>query len=360
MFFLSFLLQFIYYAAIYSGVLFLKDFGNKNISKAVSVIISARNESENLKFFLPFVLNQNYKEFEVIVANDRSDDDSKDILEAFQKRYSNLSVVTIDFNEKNATGKKYALTKAINIAKYEHLLFTDADCYPVSQFWIQSITAAYSAGKDIVLGYGGYEFKKGFLNKLIRFDTLFIALQYFAFAKLGIAYMGVGRNLSYKKKLFVKHSGFSGHMHILSGDDDLHINKISNITNTAVTINKDSITKSVPKKKFKDWIVQKRRHITTGFYYKFIHKILLSLEPLSKLIFYLAFIAGLVFCKYVLLLISVFMIRYIIQFFIIGLFAKKIEEKKILIFIPIFDILIPALNLFVIISNIFIQKKEWN
>ena len=341
-------------------MLFIKEPEKQNVSKAVSVIISARNESENLQNFLPLVLNQNYKKFEVIVVNDRSDDDSKDILETFQKKFNRLSVITISCDDKNATGKKYALTKAINTAKYKYLLLTDADCYPVSQFWIESIMSAYSKEKEIVLGYGAYEFEKGFLNKLIRFDTLLTALQYFAYAKLGIAYMGVGRNLSYKKKLFTEQSGFSDHMHILSGDDDLHINKISNRTNTAVIINKDSITKSVPKKNFKDWIIQKKRHLMTGFHYKFIHKILLALEPFSKLIFYIVLIAGLFYLKYALFLISLFIIRYTVQFMIIGLFAKKIKEKKILIFIPIFDILIPVLNLFILMSNIFIEKKEWN
>lgn len=345
---------------IYSGVFFIKNSKKQNVSKAVSIIISARNESENLQKFLPLILDQNYQEFELIVVNDRSEDNSRDILETFIKQFSNLSVITISNIDKKAAGKKHALTKGIKAAKYEYLLFTDADCYPVSQFWIKSVMEAYTSGKEIVLGYGAYETQVGFLNKLIRFDTLFTALQYFSFAKSGIAYMGVGRNLSYKKKLFAEHSGFSDHMHIMSGDDDLHINKISNRTNTAVTLNVDSITKSIPKRTFKDWILQKKRHLMTGLHYKFLHKFLLALEPISKLIFYLILIVGIFHLKYVILLIFAYVLRLIIQIIIIGSFAKKMKEKKILIFIPIFEVLIPALNLIVLISNIFIRKKEWN
>jgi len=176
-------------------------------------------------------------------------------------------------------------------AKNELLVFTDADCYPVSNKWLQEISKAYTHKKQIVLGYGGYETKKGLVNKLIRFDTLFIAMQYLGFALSGRPYMGVGRNLSYVKTLFFKGVGFSKHYHLISGDDDLFINDNANKNNTAVVISAESFTRSIPQTSFVNWAKQKKRHLTTGKLYKFGNKFFLSLEPFSRFIFYAGIIA---------------------------------------------------------------------
>ena len=58
----------------------------------------------------------------------------------------------------------------------------------------------YRPGIEVVLGYGAYKKYPGFLNKLIRFETFHTALQYFSYALAGKPYMGVGRNLSYRKE----------------------------------------------------------------------------------------------------------------------------------------------------------------
>ncbi|MBK9742055.1 MAG: hypothetical protein IPO94_03465 [Saprospiraceae bacterium] len=61
-------------------------------------------------------------------------------------------------------------------------------------------------------------------------------MQYFTYAKSGLPYMGVGRNLLYKKSLFLAVNGFSSHQHLPSGDDDLLISDAANGSNTAVCL----------------------------------------------------------------------------------------------------------------------------
>ena len=357
---ISFVIQFLYYTGIYSRVLItVKNLGNKKDLPPLSVIISTNNEADNVQNFLPLILNQDYNKFELIVVNDRSTDKTQDILNQFQEIYNNLKVIIINELSEKISGKKNALTKAIETAKHEHLIFTDADCYPVSKNWLRTIANSYTKKTEIVIGYGGYEKQKGFLNKIIRFETLFNAMQYMSFALLGFPYMGVGRNLSYKKSLFLQNNGFSTHKKITSGDDDLFINKTANKKNTEVLINNESITISIPKTKFKDYLKQKRRHLSTGKYYKQKHKLLLGTEILSRFFFYIGIIFSLFFQKFNEIALIMYSVKLLSIFIITKSFSGKLKEKHNLFFIPIFDILIPVINLFIYISTLFNNKIEW-
>ena len=263
---LSFLIlgfiQLIYYLIVFSRLAFYRGIKNgkseENIAP-ISVIICAKNERDNLLQFLPDFLNQDYPNFEVIVVNDHSVDDTEDVLKAFTMQFQNLKIVTVPDNDRFYGSKKFALTLGIKAAQFDHVLLTDADCKPASNTWI-TLMSAYAQKKQIILGFGAYEKQKGLLNKLIRFDTFFTAVQYLSFSLCKMPYMGVGRNLAYHKELFFKNKGFSSHQHILSGDDDLFINEVANKTNTQIVVDSAAHTISVPKQSFKLWIRQKRRH----------------------------------------------------------------------------------------------------
>src|SRR5215203_3889738 len=279
----------------------------------VSVIVCARDEAANLVKNLPGVLVQTYPTtHEVIVVNDNSVDESKYVIAELQKNFKNLQHVQLTQEAKGISGKKYPLSIGIKEARHEIVLLTDADCVPATEYWIQKMQDAYDDGIEVVIGYGAYHKKPGLLNKLIRFETFQSALQYLSFALAGIPYMGVGRNLSYKKGLFFKNKGFSSMNHIPGGDDDLFINKSANKKNVAVVIDKDAATLSIPRKTWKGWVKQKHRHYTTAKYYKPVHKFLLGLYTFSQFFFYPLFITSILFYDWQLALL-VFGIRFIVQ-----------------------------------------------
>jgi len=260
----------------------------------VSVVICARDEDENLARNLPGVLLQQYRSTrEVIVVNDNSVDDSRYILEDFQKTFKFLNIVDLQQEAKLIAGKKYPLSVGIKEAKHELVLLTDADCMPASEHWIYKMQDAFSDGIEVVLGYGAYQKQKGFLNKAIRFETFHTALQYLSYALAGKPYMGVGRNLAYTKGLFFRNKGFSSINHIPSGDDDLFINKVATRNNTAVMMDPEAFTLSRPKQSWKEWMRQKNRHYSTGKYYKPSIKWLLGLYTASYFLFYPLFVASL-------------------------------------------------------------------
>jgi len=323
-------LQIFYYSFFFSRVAFYRrKIKEQSQQHPVSVIVCARDEDENLARNLPGVLVQNYpSSSEVIVVNDNSVDDSKYILQELKKTFKSLNIVELTQEAKLISGKKYPLSVGIKEAKYEVLLLTDADCVPSSEFWIQKMQDAYDENIQIVLGYGAYHRRKGLLNKLIRFEAFHTALQYLSYALAGTPYMGVGRNLSYKKSLFMNNKGFSSINHIPSGDDDLFINKVATKKNTAVIIDPDAVTRSIPKTTWGRWLRQKARHYTTAKYYKPKHKFLLGLYFSSQFVFYPFLVASLLFYDWQLTL-ALFGIRFLLQAFIFYKSMKKMGEKDL-------------------------------
>ena len=324
------LIQVFYYLFFFSRLAFYKS-SSKLTSQThpVSVIICSRDEASNLVKNLPGVLIQQYRTtHEVIVVNDNSFDESKYILEEYQRAYNQLHLIELTQEARFIPGKKYPLSIGIKTAKYEIVLLTDADCVPASEFWLEKMQEGFTNGTEIVLGYGALHKKKGFFNKLVRWETLHTALQYLSYSCAGLTYMGVGRNLSYKKSVFFRHKGFSSHNHVPGGDDDLFINRAATKNNTAIVIDKDAFTLSEPPKTWKQWIKQKNRHYTTSKYYKPIHKFLLALYAISHFLFYPLFVVSLLFYSWELALI-VFGIRFIIQGIILFKVTDKLDEKDL-------------------------------
>jgi glycosyltransferase involved in cell wall biosynthesis len=306
-------------------------------TNAVTVIICARDEAANLAVNLPGVLVQQYSStHEVIVVNDNSFDDTKYLLEELRKTYRQLHVIELTQEAKMIQGKKFPLSIGIKTAKYEIVLLTDADCVPATENWIASMQAAYDDDTEIVLGYGAYHKQPGLLNKLIRWETFTSALQYLSYAKAGLAYMGVGRNLSYKKTVFYRHKGFSAHNNIAGGDDDLFINSAATVSNVKINIEKDSFTLSKPASSFAEWKKQKYRHYSTSKYYRPIHKFLLGLYAACSFLFYPVLIVSAIFFNWQYALIA-FAVFTVVQTVVYAQALKKLNEQDLLPFVFLLD-----------------------
>ncbi|MEP7318654.1 MAG: glycosyltransferase [Panacibacter sp.] len=311
---------------------------SSSLQYPVSVIVCARDEAENIARNLPGILVQDYKTtFEVIVVNDNSTDETKYLLDELKKTFKNLNPVPLTQEAKMIPGKKFPLSIGIKSARYEVVLLTDADCVPASENWIYKMQDGYFNDKQIVLGYGAYHKHPGMLNKLIRFETFHSALQYLSFALAGMPYMGVGRNLSYKKELFFNNKGFSSINHIPGGDDDLFVNKVATKDNTAIVIDKEAHTLSEPEKTWSSWQKQKFRHYTTSRYYKGKHKFWLGLYSFTQMLVYPLCIAAILLYVWWLAL-AVFGLRLIVQGIIWHRCMKKLNEADLWPYFILLDI----------------------
>lgn len=360
------LIQLFYYLFFFARLAFYKKDSTPpgEAQFPVSLIICAFNEEANLKKNLPLWLNQKYQRagrpcFEVIVVNDNSEDDSFYLLNQMKEQYPHLHVVHLTQEAKLIPGKKFPLSMGIKSARFEHLLLTDADCVPASSEWLARMVRGFEGGKEVVLGYSPYEKHPGWLNKKIRFETLLTAIQYLSYALARIPYMGVGRNLAYLKKLFIENKGFSSHHHIISGDDDLFINQVAKGRKTKVVVHPDAFTCSEPKKTAEHWRFQKKRHLSTGKYYKKGHQFLLGLYAMSHFMVFISIIPCVLFHQWYWLSGALFLLRWLVQFIVFERCCHQLREKDLVPYIWLFDLWL----LYYYISNLpailFKTNRSW-
>lgn len=353
-------IQFIYYLFIFGKFSFAKAPITTPKKIGISVIVCAKNEAENVIEFIPLLAEQDYPDYEIILIDDASSDTTLEIFEEFEKKYPNIRLVKVKNNEAFWGNKKYALTLGIKAAKKDYLLFTDADCYPATKDWITAMSSQFTITKTIVLGYGAHEKIAGsFLNKIIRFETMLTAVQYLSWSKIGYPYMGVGRNLAYKKEEFYSVNGFIDHMKIRSGDDDLFINQVANSKNTAICYSPESFTYSKPKTTFKDWFNQKRRHLTTANFYKPFDQVRLLLFYVSQIVFVLLSILLLAFQYQWIVVVSCIAFRYLFAWISLGFSSGKLKEKDVMYWFPIIEIVVIFTQLNIFITNIFSKPQHW-
>ena len=368
----------------------LNERGEERFLPPVSVILCAHNESYNLSQYLQALLTQDWPEYEVIVVDDGSEDETRAIVESYMVNDERLRMTFVPYGARVNSTKKLALTLAAKAAKYDYLLLTDADCIPESPHWIAEMVKGFQMSNDksqmsndksqfsilnsqflndIVLGFSPYFYEKGLLNKLIRFDTLFNGLHYLGAALCGHPYMGVGRNLAYRKAFFFESGGFTHLMTSRAGDDDLFVNHTATAANTAVVLSPESYTWSIPKRTMKEWWQQKRRHLSVSPAYRRETKFRLALEPLTRGLFYALVLAiilyqGIYNSQFSILnsqlqiALALFLLRWIMQTIVINVSARRMGQKRFGMFsILTFDILLPLINLWMLVVPK--RNKKW-
>lgn len=357
---ISFLIQMVYYWFFFSGLAFYKEKLDEPEAKPpVSVVIAARNEYHHLIKNLPVILSQDYPDFEVVVVNHASNDESADYLREINKKDSRLKIVHIDRELNFFTGKKFPLSLGIKSAANEILLLTDADCIPDGIDWISGMVSRYTDGTEIVLGFGPYKKKTGFTNLLVRYDTFVVAMQYLSYALKGLPYMGVGRNLSYKRSMFFRNKGFTSHYKIASGDDDLFINQAANKKNTKICLDAKSFVYSEPVTSLDAWLTQKRRHLSTGKNYKTRFKFLLGMYSFSQLIFYTLLIILLIFNIYPLVVVSLFLLRLLTQFIVHKKILRHFRDDQLLLFSLLWELLHVLIIQSITLFGLFRKPAQW-
>ncbi|TCN72992.1 glycosyltransferase [Acetobacteroides hydrogenigenes] len=358
---LTFLIQLVYYIFVYGKV---GRFKQVKIDSAkaqwppVSVVICARNEEGNLKKNIPIIAEQDYTNYEIVVVDDCSEDDTHYVLKSLKAIYPHLRQTFIKKDEKFWHGKKLAVTVGIKSAMNEIIILTDADCAPKTNQWLKQMVNAYNSNTEVVLGYCGYERKKGILNKIIRCDAFFVGLNYLGLALCKAPYMGVGRNLSYKKGIFFKNRGFANHHKLISGDDDLFINEVATGKNTKVCISKEALLVTEPKTSWDSWIQQKTRHGTTYKHYRFASKANLAIEMISRLAFLATAVALAVLMPIPYIALGFIFVRIIIVATCFKTSINKLQEYGLWFPMILFDIISPVLYLAIYLKRKFTPKRQ--
>ena len=324
---------------------------------AVSVIISAHNDREQLEKNLPYILHQEHPEFEVIVVNDRSYDGTKDLLDGLE--HPRLKVIHIDPDAQGKTGKKFALTMGIKASIFDNILVTDADCRPSGPNWIATMAAFLKEDKQLVIGYGAYHKTRSIFNRFERFDAFYKAIIMFGMAAMGRPYMALGRNLMYTKELFFEQGGFKKHMNLQSGDDDLFVNSAATEQNAAICMKKEGLTLSTPSSSSAQWFRRKRRHFTTGPHYKGMDKFLLSAFSISAMLCWVGLLAIGFFKMSLWIVLGAFVLRLLVQLHIFNRSMKELGDRDLLFLVPILELVLLIMDPIIFISNIIVRPRKW-
>lgn len=307
------IVQVIYLLVTQYGISKIKERQTLTNPQPVSVIVCAHDEEQNLKDLLPALFKQQHDCFEVIVVDDRSNDNTYDYLLNLSHHEPRLKIVRVESIPDHVNSKKYALTLGIKAASHDIILLTDADCKPLTSNWISHMAAHFNdEHTSFVLGSSPYYKEKSLLNAFIRFESWLTAFMYAGFAGLGRPYMGVGRNLAYRKCVFLANKGFNKQISVKGGDDDLLVNRLSNSKNTEVCIHPEAIVYSKPKASWGSFFRQKRRHLSVGKLYKFSDRMVLAGFSLSMVCFWLGLIWTLADGLPLILIIAAYLLRLMV------------------------------------------------
>jgi len=360
-FWVVFGLQISYWLFFLIGILRLRrsaDSSSEN-PPPISIIVAAHNELDNLKELIPALMSQDHPQYEVIIVNDRSDDGTHEYLIEVENNFQNLKALHIHDLPEHITGKKYALTLGIKAAKFKQVLHTDADCTPSTTSWASKMSQEINGGADIVLGFSNYQKLHGLLNYFIRFETILTGIAYLGAAANLLPYMGVGRNLAYKKDLFLGNKGFFGYQQLVGGDDDLFINKHATSRNTAISVGSQSLVISKPKTSFKSFLHQKIRHLHVGKAYSFKSRVTLGVFNLSWILTWITGLTYLFIGSNIEYITYGLILRALILLASFILATKKLGISFEIVGVIFVDLLFAIYYIFVGTRAVFVKTISW-
>ena len=358
-FWITLVIQLLYHWGVFSKVAFYK---NKRQPKTdgelepVSIVLCARDAYEYLVELVPVLLGQDYPDFEVVIVNDCSDDETEEYLKDLERKEPRIKPVQLKQHLNFFNGKKFPLSMGIKSAQNDLLVLTDCNCMPTNDQWLRSVVNCYGKNTEVVIGYSPYVRKKGLLNYLMRFDAMQNALLYLSAALTGHPYMGIGKNLSYRKELFYRNKGFTSHYTTSVGDDDLFVSQVATKKNTEVLIDPDNAILTTPTGNFRKWARQKSSRYSTMPQYNAGARLLLSLFYISQFLFYTSFIALIALFTmpafaitggemfYIPILVFFFLMRFGTQLIIYHKASKRLGEKGLLPGLIAYDFLFAFLS----------------
>ena len=353
--------QLLYHLFIFIRIWFYKESEHVNY-KPVSVIVSSKNQLDDLRSNLIYFLDQEYPKFEVIVINDASSDGTDDYLEELQKKYDYLKVVTntIQENDRFNKGKKFGITLAIKSATHDNLLFSDADSYPSSNQWIKKMQASFSSKNQIVLAYSRLVKRKGLLNRLLRYESVYLGLLSFSSALCGFSLLAQRRNIGYNRELFFSINGFFSHLNLSRGEAKLFVDEASNSSNTAVCLSAQAMTLSNKQKSYSEWFYHKRSYFHLSKRLRFSSLLILGMNFFSQFSFWMLIPVLLIYQINIQFVLLAFSLRFCMQYVVYWKMCKFTNEYSLLWFLPLYEISIMLIHFMLFLSTFIKKVNDWD
>lgn len=179
----------------------------------VSLVVAVRNEEKNIPFLFEALKKQTFRNFEVIITDDHSTDNTVKIIE--KSETNNCRILILPDNE---TGKKAGLKYGISNALGKLIVTTDADCIPGTK-WLETIVSFYEKeNAEFIIAPVKNKTGNSLLQKLISVDFLALQASGAGASEVQLPFLCNGANLAFTKLLWSKIESESSNL-FTSGDD---------------------------------------------------------------------------------------------------------------------------------------------
>lgn len=347
-----FIVLLIYYLGIFAGSIFSKPHETNAKRIPVSVIVYAKNNSDELRSLLPVLLNQNYHQFELVLVNNASTDDTLHLIKEYALMYPNIRIVDVVNNETFWGNKKYAVTLAIKASKYEYLVCIDADKKIHSNNWLVQLTSHFTLNKTIILGSFFYSKQKGFFNKYQRFFHTMQQIQSVAWTKISQPYSLNLQQIAFKKEDFYTVNGFISHMQKPLFMNEYLVNDASTSKNTTICEHPDAMieTEALNKTDFKTF---KNQQIQLLSNFKGSAAFKIKLFNLFQFLFFVIVIASFITIEYWYVTLAIVLLRYLIIWILFAKASKKFRYNDLAFYFPLFDLFYIFMQIQLFLGNLF-------
>lgn len=315
----------------------------------VSIIICSKNQAHYLEKNLPAFLNQDFTEYEVIVVDNGSVDDTEDVLIRLKNQFKHLRSTKIPIDEKFKHNKKLAITIGVKAAKYNQILHINPNSYPKTKEWLRN--TANLAHDKLYNSYSNFEFQKGFLYNFFRYDILKQSVKISSFTTSQKLYAGNSFNMSFQKSKFLENKGYAGNAHFEAGYDHILCNDLAKKSDYIYSTNPSTKITIDSKNCKKVWKSLNKHYYKSRYNIPFKRKFLIDLEPITQFFFILFLALCLMYTKLHLTLLTICIIKIAVKGYCFKISASHLREENLFLSSYVYVFIRPIFKLLFYIQN---------
>lgn len=319
---------------------------NEQAMEPISVLLTLRNEEENLKRLLPQLLTIDTVKYEAIAVDDYSLDNTYSVLGNFRHKYSHFKISSL--NEETRFSAKLAQNIALKAAQYDWVLILPVEAKEVSGDWLSGFAVNTTTQKrKVLLAYTGIEMASGWYNLLCRIENFEQQIRSAGFISNGIPFVYFEENVAFRKKEYFDIGGYGQKTKEPYANLELVINQFITRKNSVLVFNQNtSIRRSIKTEK-DDYYNLLQRSYRIERYLPLWKRLALQFETLSQVLILPLAMLVLAFVVELWPLLSVFLGLLILgKIIMIKIIQNRLNEPKIFITSLVYGLVISYYRLF--------------
>jgi len=325
----------------------------------LSLIYTVRNEETRLKNNMAPVLSINGVDFEVIVVDDFSQDNSFQVLGMLRGRSDRLKVSTLQQETRFST--KMAQNLALKAASFEWILTVPISYENASIEWISGISNALDFNKTVVLSYCSAQNSGGFINRIYRIENYLSFTKSVGYILNNFPFVYSEENVAFQKKKYFEIGGHGLKISEQYANLELLINFFIRKKTTSILFESVTAIKKTEDLIWNDYLDILKKSLRIEKHLSGSKKAMLAFDEITKLLFPPVTVVVIILLFDLWPLFSaLLLIMFIARLVIIKIMQNRLNERKIFISSLLYDLIVPYFKLFYRwYFNNRGQKQKW-